>query len=465
MDALNARLLGKRRSDESSDAVSFQVVVDVGVSMSSPLEGSGGSSRYELARWLIEAMAMDESDNVVMGLMFFGSDWTRHSLEGYDNVQVVFGFCPCDEAASAIQSVFPGPSSQENSDIFGGLVVALHYLVVDAPSASLVALLITDGAAAIEPDDEAQFLEEVLPGLVAGAETDRPVVLHVILLGEAANPQTLAFLTRVTNGTGGTLVAGATSAAKCLPLLSDIFSSRSKRMRAEVAAPLPRYRPLPTPCGSIESSSRGWDWRHSAVDPVEPQDPHASGKWLLLSFPFGGVEALVAVWRVLQGPFERGMLGPTMKITGAVGRALRPSSVICVYTINHRDAADVMRVLLSLRDELHLRCRLDYKTDDATRSEVKWCKFHSPKMDAGEEVVSVRLNEPLNSRKTESSLVAERIPLPQSQARWGDAGCYPPGEEMQQSGGSVASSFDGHGVIHYACLQPVHKNEGAANIV
>jgi hypothetical protein len=153
------------------------------------------------------------------------------------------------------------------------------------------------------------------------------------------------------------VLEGVTSAADCHQLLAHILTARrpensSHSSKLAKKPPLPLYFPLPLPCGLLESTHSGWDWRLTAAK-ESWTDPRLSGKWLLFEHHFGGTAGLLKAWRALLDAFETGRLGITMKISDVGQRT--SGSVVCVYTPNHRDTYDVLRVLLTLRRVLGVR--------------------------------------------------------------------------------------------------------------
>jgi Domain of unknown function (DUF1917). len=95
-----------------------------------------------------------------------------------------------------------------------------------------------------------------------------------------------------------------------------------------------------------------------------PDFTERSGKWLI----FVSVEHLDEAWGMVQSATEDGYLGPLSKAATAMPGEFASSStskVICVYTYDFEDEADVKRV----REELRTRCRVtraSYKTDQDT---------------------------------------------------------------------------------------------------
>jgi hypothetical protein len=96
----------------------------------------------------------------------------------------------------------------------------------------------------------------------------------------------------------------------------------------------------------------------------QPKATERSGKWLL----FVAVEKVDEVWAAIKQATEAGQLGPCSKVA-----TMRPNpnaqdpwkKVICVYTYDSDDRADVLRIREALR-ELGFMDKLAYKTDEAT---------------------------------------------------------------------------------------------------
>ena len=91
-----------------------------------------------------------------------------------------------------------------------------------------------------------------------------------------------------------------------------------------------------------------------------------TGKWLLF-VPVGEVDE---IWEKVRQATESGLLGIASKVsTGRPNPNSRDASkkVVCVYTYDHEDEADVMRVREELR-RLGFKDKMPYKTDEATTS-------------------------------------------------------------------------------------------------
>lgn len=103
-------------------------------------------------------------------------------------------------------------------------------------------------------------------------------------------------------------------------------------------------------------SSPAWIWA-----PAEPtgQAPERAigGKWLIFAL---GCE-IEAVWGRVRLAVERGNLGGLAKVSTAAWPDPQGDLVICVYTRDAEDLADVRRVLRELRDAGIWEGRLVYK--------------------------------------------------------------------------------------------------------
>lgn len=89
-----------------------------------------------------------------------------------------------------------------------------------------------------------------------------------------------------------------------------------------------------------------------------------SGKWLI----YQPKEGLDTVWTKIAKASEDGLLGIGAKTSTAKPNPNSPSpklGVICVYTYDADDVADVKRVLVQLR-ALGCNGRLNYKEDEQT---------------------------------------------------------------------------------------------------
>lgn len=98
----------------------------------------------------------------------------------------------------------------------------------------------------------------------------------------------------------------------------------------------------------------------------EQRTANSGGKWLV----FVPVAEVDSWWSEIRRAVEAGELGNQAKVATAYDNALAVSAklrVICVYTPDWADKADVGRVLAGLR-ELGVGWRLSYKTNDATRA-------------------------------------------------------------------------------------------------
>jgi Domain of unknown function (DUF1917) len=97
-----------------------------------------------------------------------------------------------------------------------------------------------------------------------------------------------------------------------------------------------------------------------------PDPTPRSGKWLVFVSP----ERVDEMWLLIQAATEEGRLGHTAKVATAKPSPLASGTgqdrVICIYTYDSDDQADVMRVREELR-RLGISRPISYKTDEATR--------------------------------------------------------------------------------------------------
>jgi hypothetical protein len=95
-----------------------------------------------------------------------------------------------------------------------------------------------------------------------------------------------------------------------------------------------------------------------------PKPTERSGKWLI----FVSRNDVDEVWHKIKIALEKGELGETAKVSTAKPNpnSKNPSThVICVFTYDSEDKADVRRVRKSLR-RLGVFNKISYKTDSAT---------------------------------------------------------------------------------------------------
>lgn len=96
-----------------------------------------------------------------------------------------------------------------------------------------------------------------------------------------------------------------------------------------------------------------------------PNQSAKSGKWLI----FVSIADIDAVWKKIKLATENGLLGDSSKASTA---RINPNAtkidmrVICVYSYDHGDRGDVMRIRNELR-KIGVVNKISYKTDDATR--------------------------------------------------------------------------------------------------
>jgi hypothetical protein len=107
-------------------------------------------------------------------------------------------------------------------------------------------------------------------------------------------------------------------------------------------------------------------WLASRNPTAPPYDPDRGGKWLL----YVDRKNVDDVWQKILTALHEGRLGPSAKVSTAVESPLsrrKNKHVICVFTVDADDEADVRRVRSELRT-LGFTARLPYKTNSATRN-------------------------------------------------------------------------------------------------
>lgn len=106
-------------------------------------------------------------------------------------------------------------------------------------------------------------------------------------------------------------------------------------------------------------------WLYAVREPpAEVTPPRNSGKWLV----FVDRSQLDEVWETIAGATREGRLGDSSKVSTAMPNpnALDPGKgVICVYTNDWEDVADVRRVREELR-RLGVVRKIPYKADEDT---------------------------------------------------------------------------------------------------
>ncbi|GAU71327.1 putative hypothetical protein [Streptomyces sp. NBRC 110611] len=107
-----------------------------------------------------------------------------------------------------------------------------------------------------------------------------------------------------------------------------------------------------------------WLWATTPHSRDTDADAAAYGKWLW----FLPVRALDAGWQLVKAAVEAGHLGPGTKVAtlGNGSRGDPTRRPVIIYTVNHHDEDDVLRVLVALR-ALGINDALAYKTDEATK--------------------------------------------------------------------------------------------------
>ena len=102
--------------------------------------------------------------------------------------------------------------------------------------------------------------------------------------------------------------------------------------------------------------SVGWIW---ASIPNRPPAV-SSGKWML----FLSAKSVDAVWAKVRSLLLENNLGYSAKVAPALHAGA--AYLLCIYTQDHDDIADVFRVLKAIRKSGLSSQAIHYKTDDAT---------------------------------------------------------------------------------------------------
>jgi hypothetical protein len=117
-------------------------------------------------------------------------------------------------------------------------------------------------------------------------------------------------------------------------------------------------------------------WIHAFRKTGEyPDDTERSGKWLI----WLRAENIDRYWQAIKEAVEQGRLGGEAKVSTAASRQVKQGKphVICVYTYDHTDREDVMRVRQVLR-ELGIKREIIYKADEDTHY-LRYGSNYAPK--------------------------------------------------------------------------------------
>lgn len=117
--------------------------------------------------------------------------------------------------------------------------------------------------------------------------------------------------------------------------------------------------------GLLPSKITGDYWVYADGPAATAADGARTGKWLV----FVPARQVDQWWELIRLATEQGLLGISAKAATARPNELATSQrtkLICVYTRDWQDHADVLRVLQQLRD-LGVISRLSYKTDRRPR--------------------------------------------------------------------------------------------------
>ena len=105
-------------------------------------------------------------------------------------------------------------------------------------------------------------------------------------------------------------------------------------------------------------------WIHARRKTGEYQkSTERSGKWLI----WLSAETINRYWQKIREAVEQGRLGDEAKVSTAASHQVKQGKpyVMCVYTYDHADYEDVMRIRQVLRD-LGIKREIPYKADEDT---------------------------------------------------------------------------------------------------
>jgi hypothetical protein len=175
-----------------------------------------------------------------------------------------------------------------------------------------------------------------------------------------------------------------TAAAKAAePAMAEPEVVAPEIFAPEAAAPVrmapqivPPKRPTPIaarqparyerPLGDQPSKYTADHYLHATGPQREDGAPRRPGKWLI----FVSRSRVDALWNTIKRAVESGRLGYAAKVSTALPNPMSPDPkkhIICVYTPNEDDAADVRRVRDVLRG-LGVTWKIPYKSDAATKA-------------------------------------------------------------------------------------------------
>jgi hypothetical protein len=113
----------------------------------------------------------------------------------------------------------------------------------------------------------------------------------------------------------------------------------------------------------MDVTDASWLWAYRQTG-TYPEHGRNGGKWLV----FAPIDAINSVWCTIREATERGELGATSKVSTAKPNPNandKSEKVICVFTYDHTDEADVWRIREALR-QLGITQTISYKADADT---------------------------------------------------------------------------------------------------
>jgi len=134
----------------------------------------------------------------------------------------------------------------------------------------------------------------------------------------------------------------------------------------QVAEPLAKQAVEPMVGDDRPSRYTGDHYLHATGPEPAEGSPRRPGKWMI----FVSRSRVDALWDAIRRGVERGRLGHAAKVSTALPDPLSPDPkkhMICVYTANEDDAADVRRVRAALRG-MGVTWKIPYKSDAPARA-------------------------------------------------------------------------------------------------
>lgn len=146
--------------------------------------------------------------------------------------------------------------------------------------------------------------------------------------------------------------------------------------RTWIATYEPTFHPIADAANSAPPTQTPRDgWIHCVRETGDyPAETPRSGKWLI----WLSEQAVDSCWARIKHAVEAGHLGSGAKVSTAGSRTdQRPRYVVCVYTYDYADRADVMRIREALR-RLGIQRAIIYKANEDTAA-LRYGSDYTPK--------------------------------------------------------------------------------------